>query len=161
MKNSLRRKIFRMNIILIAVALLLFTAIGIYQVRRYANLMEETSRNQNTVIMDTMSDSMRDMATENYQKYVVSEAKIFDGEFWTMRHDLEILAAQVQMVLEEPSAYSPVEVPLPSEADAGKLTLQLLYSDWADQEDAQLKEQILRVGSQYYRGQDAGGQGGS
>ena len=146
MKNSLRRKIFRMNIILIAVALLLFTAIGIYQVRRYANLMEETSRNQNTVIMDTMSDSMRDMATENYQKYVVSEAKIFDGEFWTMRHDLEILAAQVQMVLEEPSAYSPVEVPLPSEADAGKLTLQLLYSDWADQEDAQLKEQILRVG---------------
>ena len=79
MKNSLRRKIFRMNIMLIAVALLLFTAIGIYQVRRYANLMEETSRNQNTVIMDTMSDSMRDMATENYQKYVVSEAKIFDG----------------------------------------------------------------------------------
>ena len=146
MKNSLRRKIFRMNIMLIAVALLLFTAIGIYQVRRYANLMEETSRNQNTVIMDTMSDSMRDMATENYQKYVVSEAKIFDGEFWTMRHDLEILAAQVQMVLEEPSAYSPVEVPLPSEADAGKLSLQLLYSDWADQEDAWLKEQILRVG---------------
>ncbi len=146
MKNSLRRKIFRMNIMLITVALLLFTVIGIYQVRRYANLMEETSRTQNAVIMDTMSGSMRDMATESFQKYVVSEAKIFDGEFWTMRHDLEILASQVQMVLEEPSAYSPVEVPLPSEADAGQLTLQLLYSDRADQEDERLKEQILRVG---------------
>ena len=147
MKESLRVKIFRMNIMLIAVTLVLFTAFGIFQVSRYANLMEETSRNQNAVIMDTLSDSMRDMATESFQKYVVSEAKIIDGEFWTMRHDLEILARQVQMVLENPSAYSPVEVPIPSQADAGELTLQLLYSDKADKNDPELKKQILRIGS--------------
>ena len=76
MKESLRVKIFRMNIVLIAVALLLFTAVGIYQVRRYARLMEETNRNQNTVIVSTLSDSMRDMATESFQKYVVSEAHL-------------------------------------------------------------------------------------
>ncbi|MCR4634387.1 MAG: SpoIIE family protein phosphatase [Erysipelotrichaceae bacterium] len=136
-----------MNIILIAITLILFMAFGIFQVSSYAKLMEETNRNQNAVIMDTLSDSMRDMATESFQKYVVSEAKIIDGEFWTMRHDLEILARQVQMVLEEPSAYSPVEVPVPSEADAGELTLQLLYSDKADIDDPQLKQQILRIGS--------------
>ena len=146
MKESLRAKIFRINIILISVALALFAVIGIYQVRRYADLMEQTSRNQNTVIVDTLSESMRSMATESFRKYVVSEAKVIDGEFWTMRHDLEILARQVQMVLEEPSAYSPVEVPLPSQADAGKLSLQLLYSDRADQDDPALKEQILRIG---------------
>ena len=61
-----------------------------------------------------------------------------------MRHDLEVLARQVQMVLEEPSAYSPVEVPLPSQADAGKLSLQLLYSDTADKNDETLNEQILQ-----------------
>ncbi len=147
MKESLRVKIFRLNMILIAVALMLFAVLGIYQVRRYANLMEDTSRSQNTVIMDTMSDSMRDMATESFQKYVISEAKIIDGEFWTMRHDLEILARQVQMVLEEPTAYSPAEVPPPSREDAGKTTLQLLYSDNADTNDPQLKEQILRIGT--------------
>ena len=146
MKESLRTKIFRMNIILIAVAVLLFAVLGILQVQRYADLMEQTSRSQNTVIVDSLSDSMRSMATESFQKFVVSEAKIIDGEFWTMRHDLEILAKQVQMVLEEPSAYSPVEVPLPSQADAGKLSMQLLYSDRADQEDPALKEQILRIG---------------
>ena len=146
MKESLRVKIFRMNILLIAVALLMFAVIGIYQVGRYADLMEETSRNQSAVIMDTMSDSMAGMATESFQKYVVAEARIIDGEFWTMRHDLEILAKQVQMVLEEPSAYSPVEVPLPTEAEPGTLSLQLLYSDNADQEDPALKEQILRIG---------------
>ncbi len=146
MKESLRVKIFRMNIILITVALLLFAVVGIYQVRRYANLMEQTSRNQNTVIVDSLSASMRSMATESFRKYVVSEAKIIDSEFWTMRHDLEILAMQVQMVLEEPSAYSPVEVPLPSQADAGQLSLQLLYSDRADKDDPALKEQILRIG---------------
>ncbi|MBR4236498.1 MAG: SpoIIE family protein phosphatase [Clostridia bacterium] len=146
MKESLRVKIFRMNIVLVAVALVLFTLLGIYQVRRDADLMEKTNRSQNTVIVDSLSDSMRDMATESFQKYVVSEAKIIDGEFWTMRHDLQVLARQVQMVLEEPSAYSPVEVPLPSQTDAGKLTLQLLYSDTADKDDPELKEQILRIG---------------
>ncbi len=146
MKESLRVKIFRMNMILISVALVLFAVIGIYQVRHYADLMEETNRRQHTVIMDTMSDTMKEMATESFQKYVYSEARILDGEFWTMKHDLEILARQVRMVLEEPSAYSPVEVPLPSQADAGKLTLQLMYSDYADREDPGLKEQILRIG---------------
>ncbi len=146
MKESLRAKIFRMNIVLITVALVLSAVLGVYQLRHYADLMEQANRNQNTLIVDSLSDSMRSMATESFQKYVVSEAKIIDGEFWTMRHDLEILAKQVQMVLEEPSAYSPVEVPLPSQADAGKLSLQLLYSDRADKNDPELKEQILRIG---------------
>ena len=146
MKEGLRAKIFRMNILLVAIPLVLFTVLGIVQLRQYANVMEQTSRSQNTVIVDSLSDSMRGMATESFRKYVLSEAKIIDGEFWTMRHDLEILAKQVQMVLEEPSAYSPVEVPLPSQADAGRLTLQLLYSDRADQNDPVLKEQILRIG---------------
>lgn len=146
MKESLRAKIFRMNIVLITVALVLSAVLGVFQVRHYADLMEQANRNQNTLIVDTLSDSMRSMATESFRKYVVSEAKIIDGEFWTMRHDLEILAKQVQMVLEEPSAYSPVEVPLPSQADAGKLSLQLLYSDLADKNDPDLKEQILRIG---------------
>ena len=146
MKESLRTKIFRMNILLVAVAVVLFAVLGIAQVRRYADVMEQTSRDQNTVIVDSLSDSMRSLATESFQKYVVAEAKILDGEFWTMRHDMEILARQVQMVLEEPSAYSPVEVPLPSEAEAGQLSLQLLYSDRADKEDPALKEQILRIG---------------
>ena len=146
MKESLRVKIFRMNIMLIAVALVLFTVLGIYQVRRYSGSMEETNRDQNAIIVGSLSDSMRDMATESFRKYVVSEAKIIDGEFWTMRHDLEILARQVQMVMEEPSAYFPVEVPLPSQADAGKLTLQLLYSDEARKDDPEMKEKIFRIG---------------
>ena len=145
-KNSLRQKIFRMNILLVAAAVILFAIAGVLQVNRFARLMEDTSREENAVIMDTMSDSMRDMATESFQKYVISQANVVDGEFWTMRHDLEILARQVQMVLEYPDAFSPLEVPLPSEADAGKLTLQLLYSESADREDPELKEQILRIG---------------
>ena len=146
MKRSLRVKIFRMNIVLIAVAVALFAVLGIAQVRRFADIMEKTNREQNTVIMDTMSDSMREMAMESFQKYVVSSAKVLNGEFWTMRHDLEVLARQVQMVLEQPSTYAPVEVPLPSQADAGRLTLQLLYSDGADRSDPELKDQILRIG---------------
>ncbi len=147
MKESLRVKVFRMNIMLIAVALALFAIFGIMQVRRYADIMEETSRDQNTVILGTMSDSMRDMATESFQKYVVSEAKVIDGEFWTMRHDLEILARQVQMVLENPENYAPVEVLPPRAEDAGKLTLQLVWTDIADRDDPEELDRIRRIGS--------------
>ena len=146
MKESLRVKVFRMNIMLIAAAVIIFAVLGIMQVGRFTDLMEETNREQNAVIMDTMSDSMEEMATESFQKYVLSEAQVLNGEFWTMRHDLEVLARQVQMVLEQPSAYSPVEVPLPSQADAGKLTLQLLYASDADRSDPELNKQILRIG---------------
>ena len=147
MKQSLRVKIFRICIALVAVAVVLFAVLGIMQVRRFADIMEGTNRDQNTVIMETMSDSMRDMTTESFQKYVISEAKVLNGEFWTMRHSLEVLATQVQMVMEDPSGYAPVEILPPSKDNAGKLSLQLLYSDDADRTDPELTDKILRLGS--------------
>ena len=145
-KKSLRIKIFRMNIQLVIAAVLFFAIFGIFQMRRVANLMEETNRTQNAVIADTMSDAMRNMATESFQKYVVSQATVLNGEFWTMRHDMEVLARQVRMVMEDPDYYSPVPVALPSEAVPGELSLQLLYAEDADQEDPELNEQIGRIG---------------
>ena len=65
MKESLRVKIFRINIILITVALLLFAVFGIYQVRRYADLMEQTSRSQNAVIVDSLSAPRRARASRH------------------------------------------------------------------------------------------------
>ena len=52
-KNSLRRKIFRMNILLVAAAVILFAIAGILQMNRFARLMEDTSLEENTVIMET------------------------------------------------------------------------------------------------------------
>ena len=147
MKESLRIKIFRMNMILIIAALVLSALHGVIEVRRYSSLMEETNRTQNTVIMDTLSESLEDMAAQSYQKYVITESRVIDGEFWTMRHDLEVLARQVQTVLEEPSAYSSECVSVPSVDNAGTLTAQLLYSDNADKDDPVLQEQAEAVSS--------------
>ncbi len=145
-KTSLRRKVFRMNVWLLAVAIVFFAVIGVLQFRRFADLMEQTNRNQNEVIMDTMSETVVEETTENFQKYVTLQSETLDAEFSTMRHDLEVLARQVQMVLEQPEAFSPQEVPLPSEAEAGELSLQLLYAEDADQTDEKLRDQILRIG---------------
>ena len=146
-KKSLRAKIFTMNINLIAAAVILFTAVGIFQVWRFGVLVEETSRKQNQVIMDTTSNSMHDMAAESFKKYVTSQADVIDGEFRIVRHDLEVLASQVRMVLESPADYSPAPVEVPQASDAGRLTLQLLYSEDADMSDPELADRIKRVGS--------------
>ena len=143
--KSLRTKVFLIIITLVAAAVILFAGTGVFQVWRFAGIMEETNRAQNDVIMETTSESMEEMAAESYQKFVVAEAKILNGEFWTMRHDLEVLAQQVETVLKNPSKYAPVEVERPSLKNAGQLTLQLLYSDRADQSDEELREQIGRV----------------
>ena len=146
-KKSLRVKIFRMNIELVAAAVIIFTILGIIQFRFFAGLMEETNQEQNTVIMETMSEAMREMATESFQKYVLSQSNVLDREFWTMRHDLEVLARQVQMLMQYPSSYSALPVRRPSARNAGTLSLQLLYSDDADQTDRALTQQIMRIGN--------------
>ena len=146
MKQSIRFKVFRMNIIPVAVAVFLFMILGILQVRRFADLMEETNQEQNTVILETLSDSMENIATEDFQQYVVAEAKVLDSQFRIMQHDLEVLASQVKTVLENPLAYAGVSVPLPDREKAGQLSLQLLYSDYADQSDPGLTNQIRRIG---------------
>ena len=43
MKRSLRFKVFRINIISVAAAVIVFMIFGIGQVRRFANIMEQTS----------------------------------------------------------------------------------------------------------------------
>ncbi|MBQ1312211.1 MAG: SpoIIE family protein phosphatase [Blautia sp.] len=146
-KKSLRVKIFRMNIELVAAAVIIFTILGIIQFRFFAGLMEDTNQEQNTVIMETMSEAMREMATESFQKYVLSQSNVLDREFWTMRHDLEVLARQVQMLMQYPSSYSALPVRRPSARNAGTLSLQLLYSDDADQTDRALTQQIMRIGN--------------
>ena len=96
-RSTLRFKVFSMNIQLVAAAVIIFAVTGILQVQRFAGVMEETSREQNAVIMDTMTESMHRGATESLQKYVQSQSKVLDAEFWTMQHDLRVLARQVEM----------------------------------------------------------------
>ncbi len=146
MKENLRFKIVKMSLSLIAVAVALFAFYGVGQVRRFADIMEETGREQSAVILDTMSESMHETATESYQKYVSSEAQLLDAAFRNMRHDLKVLAKQVRTVLEQPEAYAPAEVLPPSRENAGILTPQLLYSDTADRDDPLLTDRILRLG---------------
>ena len=145
MKRSLRMKAFLMNIFPVAMAAVLFMVMGIYQFRHFAGIMEKTNLDQNDVIMDTASEALRDLVTEDYQKFVVAEAKLLNGEFFTMRHDLEVLASQVQRVLESSKAAT-ARVSPPSLSDTGKLKLQLLYSDEADPYNEYLSSQIRRVG---------------
>ena len=146
MKQSLRFKVFKNSIIPGAVAVIVFMIVGIFQVRRFGNLMEQTNEDQNHVILDTVSDSMKEMATEEFQKYVVSQTNVLNRKFWSTRHDLEVLARQVEMVLSHPESYGGVSVAPPSASDAGRLTLQVLYSETADGLNPQLKHQIRLVG---------------
>lgn len=146
MKSNLRRRVLRICLIPVTIGLFLLMALDIVEVRRFANIMEQNNLEQNDATMETMSKAMLDMTTESFQKVVISEAKVLNGEFENMRHDLELLARQVQMILERPSVSELTEVPLPSPDNEGTLALQLLFSEYADRDDPVMKEQIQRIG---------------
>lgn len=147
MRHSLRFKVFRMNLIPVAAAVIVFMMLVIFQVRYFGGIMEKANTAQNEVIIDTMSETLWEMTMENFQKHVIAEANILNGEFKTTRHDLEVLASQVKMALESSSWGAGTKVSLPSMEDKGKLTLQLMYSDEASLENKVLRRKIRQVGS--------------
>ncbi len=144
-KKSIRSKIFWMNVILVLVAVGLFDSYITYRIHEYTTLMEETNQEQNEIIMLTASESILNMTEDSFRAYVTAEAKLIDGEFWTMKHDLEMLAVEVQHLLSDDGAYSPEAILPPSAANAGKLTMQLLYSEDANPNSPVLQERIGRV----------------
>ena len=146
-KVSLRIKIFSMCIALVVMAIVLYAFLGVTQFRRFAALITESGREQDEIISQKTTGMMRDIATGTFRKYVESDAEVIDSEFWTMKHDMELLAAQVKNVLENPEKFGEFEVYEPRIADAGKLTGQLLFSRTADRNDAKMMSDIRKLGS--------------
>jgi len=144
-KTSLRIKVFTMCVTLVAVTILIYALLGVTQFRRFASLITESGKEQDELVSKTTTEMMRDMSAGNFQKYVETDAKVIDGEFWTMKHDMELLATEVQNILQDPSKYGEYDIHEPSMKDKGKLTGQLLFSRTADRNDEKMMSNIRKL----------------
>ena len=144
-KVSLRLKVFSMCVTLVAATILIYALLGITQFRRFASLITESGKKQDKLIEETTTGMMRSIAAGNFEQYVNSDAKVIDGEFWTMKHDMELLAAEVKNIMEYPEKYGEFEISPPEKKDAGKLTGQLLFTRSADKSDKEMMSSIRRL----------------
>ena len=144
-KVSLRVKFFIMCVSLVSAAIIIFAVLGVIQFNRFADLLQNSNADRDHIVAQTTNETMYNTATGSFQKYVEADAAIINGEFWTMRHDVELLSQSVREILEHPDNYSEVPISIPLEKDAGKLTPQLLYSRNADKTDKEMMGRIRKL----------------
>ena len=146
-KRGLKIKVFIMGVSLVAAAVLIFAILGVVQFVSFATIIADSASEQDKVIADTMTDTMRDVSTGTFQKYVESDAEIIDNEFRDMKHTMELLAVNVQDVMEHPENYGETEVLRPEQAEKGKCVGQLLFSRNADRSDKDMLKMIRQIGN--------------
>ena len=81
---SLRYKVFLLIAAFVMTVILTFTALEMWQFRRFSGLIEEADEAQDRVIRTTMSNTLEDMTTDSIRQYVRADAQIIDGIFQHM-----------------------------------------------------------------------------
>ncbi|MBQ2453060.1 MAG: cache domain-containing protein, partial [Lachnospiraceae bacterium] len=134
-KVSLNVKIFIHLFVLLLAALGSFALLSVFNLGRYTGVIEEADRQRSEIIDKDITGKMQEVATYDLLEYVEAAARIIDREFWSMKHDIELLADSAAGMLEYPEYYNPAEIDPPDPGGSGKLDSYVLYSPDADLTD--------------------------
>ena len=134
-QKGLQKKIFGLCVTIITVAIVVFAVIGIMQLRLIFRMASETGKSQTVAIKDKSRETLTEIMESSLNQTIRQAASSTDNEFWTMRHDFTILSLQVQDVFLHPENYAEIEIDPPKKENGGEYVAQLLFADWADQED--------------------------
>lgn len=145
MKISLRMKLFIVIFLLVAAAVATFALLASIRFSGFVKLIQDSGDEQEEIVSQTADRKMLDTTIGDLCKLVGAYAELIDGEFWTMRDDLEILSEGARDILMHPDAYGERQLREPDSSEAGKLTTQLLYSKEADREDRSAYSKIQRL----------------
>ncbi len=126
LQNGLQVKIFRLCIMLVIVASIGFSILGIYQITKLRKLSLESGNEQIESVKKESQDYMMLMTDANTELVAWSTTLCIYYQIWIMQHEAQSLVGQVQDVLTYPEDYTEQEVLTPQAKNKDRLTLQLL-----------------------------------
>ena len=132
-KFGLQNKILILCVTIVLVAIGVFAAIGMVELRLLFRAINESSEVEDKIIKKESEDIVWDMISYDVLDTIDSAARNTEGEFWTLRHDYEILAAQVVDIMKHPEQYQEKDLRPPYKTNEGKFSSQILFAEWADQ----------------------------
>ncbi len=160
--KSLRGKILYLCLGIVMVAIFVFAAIGIAQLRMLLRVFSESSESQNRVIKEESNELLWEILSSDVLGTIYMAAEDTDGEFWTMEHDYNVLGKQVADIFLHPDQYMEATLEPPLKENSGEYVPQLLFAQWADQKDeknlimarkltnlAPMMEEIIRGNSRF------------
>ena len=127
--GGLGSKIFNLCFVLVVVAITAFAVIGIFQLRSLSLMTEENGERQAKVIKSESQETLMAQTEKMLSSSAIVNAKIIDGEFWTLRHDFNVLAQQIQTVFDHPDQFVEKELAPPDKKNGGKMSAQLMMAD--------------------------------
>ncbi len=124
--GGLESKVFNLCILLVIIAITAFAVIGIMQLRSLSEMTEKNGEKQAEVIKEHTQYSMTNLMEASMKHTAQIQAENIDGEFWTLKHDFEVLTKQVREVMGHPEEYKERELSKPKKENKGVSSLQLL-----------------------------------
>ncbi len=137
--EGLRGKIFKLCLIVIANAFLLFAVLDIFQLQLLWRTAQDNSDSQAKMIKEQSLDSLEKSTEVNLTQTARQAADNTDRELNMLRHDAVVIAEQTEKILKEPWRYSEYDIDPPKKENWGKYTLQLLRSEDASFSDEDMK----------------------
>ncbi len=147
-KGGLRKKVFALCIVIVITAICGFALMGMIQLRTLQKMANETGELQALSVREQSEASMMQMAEKNMKNMAFSAADNTNWEVWELRNQAVTLAAQVEDVFLHPENYAETQIEPPKLENAGKLALQLMYSETANpsEEDMVMVHKLANLG---------------
>ena len=127
--GGLGSKIFNLCFVLVVVAITAFAVIGIFQLRSLSVMTEENGETQAQVIKESSQETMMTQTENMLLSSAISNANNIDGEFWTLKHDFNVLAQQIQTIFDHPDQFVEKDIFPPDRKNGGKMAAQLMMAD--------------------------------
>lgn len=126
MNSGLKVKIFKLCILLVAIAAVGFAVLSSIQVHNLRKLTREYGDRQMQGAKEQSEEYMLYQTEQTMQNIAWAVGEVISHELWIIQHDCDSLASQIENILEHPERYSEQEVFAPNKENQGKLALQLL-----------------------------------
>jgi sigma-B regulation protein RsbU (phosphoserine phosphatase) len=126
MKSGLKVKIFKLCIMIVAIAAVGFATLSVIQISSLRKLTKEYGDRQMESAKEQSEDYLMYLTEQSMQTTVWAVGQVISYELWIIQHDCDSLASQVTNILEHPERYSEQEVFSPNKENGGDLALQLL-----------------------------------
>lgn len=126
---SLRKKIVALCVGNTLMVTLTVGAIMLFQMNRLTGELTEVNNEFASIAGEVSVLSMNGQIRSRMQELTDSNARLANAKFEELENQVMLLADVTKQIYENPTEYSPREIPLPDAANDGELSVQLLHSE--------------------------------
>ena len=143
--NGLLKRVLKIVIVSMAAITILTIVVISVLFHRMQSMHIDAEDAKQRLVSERSEESTIKLAEEGLMKTAIWASDKVDDEFWILEHDYLVLGEQVKDVLGNPDHYKPLPVEEPKLENQGKYSLQLLYPEGFDKNNADMKMTMGRL----------------